>query len=132
MKIYLAAADTMSEDIIRLLPVAKRLHWNLFSYYYLLTLKKMEEKTKTIDLLNQQKKVDAEKRKKRSDTILSKKKKLMEEFNRLLESGGEPDIEKLAKQFDLDLDELNRKVYEGDRKNRSTSSMSTNNPVNNS
>ena len=43
MKIYLAAADTMSEDIIRLLPVAKRLHWNLFSYYYLLTLKKMED-----------------------------------------------------------------------------------------
>ena len=43
MKIYLAAADTMSEDIITLIKINPRLNWNLFSFYYLLTLKKMED-----------------------------------------------------------------------------------------
>ena len=76
------------------------------------TLKKIEDKARSVDELNEHKKTELIKRKRQAELITFKKNDMMKEFNGIMKTGGEIDLKKLAKQFDLDLDELEKKVEE--------------------
>ena len=43
MKVHLASADGQSKVVIKLIKIHPHLNWNLFSFYYLLTLKNIDD-----------------------------------------------------------------------------------------
>jgi hypothetical protein len=90
--------------------IARRQEWEKQQ-----TLKKMGEKTSAVEQANSIKQAEFEMRRKKNEMALQKKKEVAAEFAALVEAGAEPDIEKIAKRFGLDLQVLTRKITESER-----------------
>ena len=66
--------------------------------------------------MNEQKKLDLLKKKRQAEILNMKKNDLVREFQELMSSGGQPDLRKIAKQYNLDYEELEKRVNEESRK----------------
>ena len=73
-------------------------------------VKRIEERSKSADQFDQQKRMEAENYKKMSRLASARKEKAIVEFQRLLANGGEPNLQELADKFGLDYEMLNRRI----------------------
>ena len=93
---------------------AKRLE-RIRQWEQLQRVKRIEERSKSADQFDQQKRLEAENFKRMSRIMTAKKEKAISEFHQLLENGTEPDLQKLAEKFGLDYEVLSRRIMDGKR-----------------
>jgi hypothetical protein len=83
-------------------------------------LKKMEDKAQAVELMTQQKRDEEERRRRQSAALAEKKKQLIAEFAAKMDGKGRPNVDALAKEFGIDVAELNQRVSSPDRSGASS------------